>query len=77
MKTVCLYMEDCTTDFLRPLCNHICSNFGAIKIGYDTSGDDDPLELIYQELRDAQTVFSWTWYEYLFVCKYSRQCRTH
>ena len=57
MKTVCLYMEDCTTAFLRPLCEHICSTFNAKKIGYDTSGDDDPLELIYQELRDAQTVF--------------------
>lgn len=57
MKTVCLYMEDCTTDFLRPLCDHICSTFDAIKIGYDTSGDEDPLELIYQELRDAQNVF--------------------
>lgn len=57
MKTVCLYMEDITTTFLGPLCEHICSTFDAIKIGYDTSGDEDPLELIYQELCDAQTVF--------------------
>lgn len=57
MKTVCLYMEDCTTAFLSPLCDHICSTFDAEKIGYDTSGDEDPLELIYKALKEAKTVF--------------------
>ena len=56
-KTVCIYPQDATTDFLRPLCNHICATFDAVEVGYDTSGDDDPLEVIYSEIKDAQTIF--------------------
>lgn len=56
-KTVCIYPQDSTTDFLRPLCDHICATFDAVEVGYDTSGDDDPLEVIYNEIKDAQTVF--------------------
>ena len=40
-KVVCIYPEDLTTAFLRPLCNHICSTFNAVEVGYDTSIDDD------------------------------------
>lgn len=56
-KTVCIYPQDATTDFLRPLCNHVCATFGAVEVGYDTSGDDDPMEIIFDEIKDAETVF--------------------
>lgn len=56
-KTVCIYPEDATTVFLRPLCDHICATFNAVKVGYDTACDDDPLEVIYNEIKDAQTIF--------------------
>mgnify|MGYP006916080993 FL=1 len=56
-KAVCIYPQDATTDFLRPLCNHVCSTFGAVEVGYDTSGDDDPMEIIFDEIKDAETVF--------------------
>lgn len=56
-KIVCIYPQDATTDFLRPLCDHICTIFDAVEVGYDTSGDDDPLEVIYSEIKDAQTIF--------------------
>ena len=56
-KTVCIYPEDATTNFLRPLCNHIRITFGSVEVGYDTSGDNDPLEVIYKEIKDAQTIF--------------------
>ena len=56
-KIVCIYPQDTTTDFLRPLCDHICTTFDAVEVGYDTSGDDDALEVIYNEIKDAQTVF--------------------
>lgn len=56
-KTVCIYPEDFTTAFLRPLYEHICTSFNAVGVGYVISGDDDPLELIFNELEDAQTVF--------------------
>lgn len=55
-KTVCIYPHDFTTDFLHPLFDYICTTLGAIGIGYDTSGDDDPLELIYNEIKGADTV---------------------
>ena len=54
---VCIYPEDITTAFLRPLCNHICSTFNAVEVGYDTSIDDDPLEIIHNAIRNAKTVF--------------------
>lgn len=56
-KTVCIYPQDATTDFLRPLCNHVSATFGAVEVGYDTSGDDDPMEIIFDEIKDAETVF--------------------
>lgn len=56
-KAVCIYPQDATTDFLRPLCDHICAIFDAVEVGYDTSGDDDPMEIIFNEIEDAKTVF--------------------
>lgn len=56
-KAVCIFPHDFTTDFLRPLCDHICTTFDAIEVGYDTSGDDDPLELIYNTIEHADTIF--------------------
>lgn len=54
---ICIYPQDATTIFLRPLCDFICSAFGATEIGFDTSGDDDPHEAIYAGIRNAQTIF--------------------
>ena len=56
-KIVCIYPQDATTDFLRPLCDHICATFDAVEVGYDTSGDDDPMEIIFNEIKDAETIF--------------------
>ena len=56
-NVICIYPQDVSTNFLRPLCNFICSTFGAIEIGFDTSGDDDPHEAIYAGIRNAQTIF--------------------
>lgn len=56
-KIVCIYPQDATTEFLNPLCDHICRTFGAIKVGYDTLSDDDPIEYIYNEIKDAQILF--------------------
>lgn len=56
-KTVCIYPQDSTTDFLRPLCDHICTIFNAVEVGYDTDSDDEPLEAIYNEIKDAQVIF--------------------
>ena len=56
-KTVCIYPQDATTDFLRPLCDHIFATFDAVEVGYDTSGDDDPMEIIFDEIKDAETIF--------------------
>ena len=56
-KTVCIFPEDFTTEFLRPLCDFICATFDAVEVGYDTSGDNDPLEIIYNKLKDAKTIF--------------------
>ena len=52
-KIVCIYPQDATTDFLRPLCDHICATFDAVEVGYDTSGDDEPMEIIFNEIKDA------------------------
>lgn len=54
---ICIYPQDTTTVFLRPLCDFICSTFGATEIGFDTSGDDDPHEAVYVGIRNAQTIF--------------------
>lgn len=56
-KAVCIYPQDATTDFLRLLCDHICATFDAVEVGYDTSGDDDPMEIIFNEIKDAETIF--------------------
>lgn len=56
-KAICIYHEDVTTSFLRPLCDYICSTFSAEEVGFDTSGDDDPHELIYDAIKSAQTIF--------------------
>ena len=56
-KAVCIYPQDATTDFLHPLCDHICATFDAVEVGYDTSGDDDPMEIIFDEIKDAETIF--------------------
>lgn len=56
-KTVCIYPQDSTTDFLRPLCDYICATFDAVEVGYDTSDDDDPMEIIFDEIKDAETIF--------------------
>lgn len=56
-KAVCIYPQDTTTDFLRPLCDHICATFEAKEVGYDTSGDYDPMEIFFNEIKDAETIF--------------------
>jgi len=56
-KVICIFPQDFTTEFLRPLCEHICMSFGAIEVGFDISGEDDPHELIYNAISDAQTIF--------------------
>ena len=56
-KIVCIYPHDDTTDFLRPLCDHICSTFKAEEVGYDISGNDNQIEIIYNKVKDAKTIF--------------------
>lgn len=56
-KIVCIYPHDDTTDFLRPLCDHICSDFKAEEVGYDISGNDNQIEIIYNKIKDAKTIF--------------------
>lgn len=56
-KIVCIYPQDATTDFLSPLCDHICKTFGAVTVGYDIDDDEDPIEEIYKETQEAQTIF--------------------
>ena len=56
-KAVCIFPQDATTDFLRPLCDHICANFNAEEVGYCTSGENDPKEIIYSKIKDANTIF--------------------
>jgi len=56
-KVVCIYPQDATTDFLQPLCDHICATFNAEEVGYETSGDNDPEEIIFNKIKDAKTIF--------------------
>ena len=56
-KFVCIYPQDATTNFLSPLCDHICKIFEAVKVGYDINGDEDPIEQIYKEIQDTQIIF--------------------
>lgn len=55
-KIVCIYPEDQTTDFLLPLYQHICENMHALGIHTDTTEEDDSLDKIYQEIKDAEIV---------------------
>lgn len=55
-KTVCIYPEDLTTDFLLPLYEHICANMNAIGIHNDTTEEDDSLDKIYAEIEDAECI---------------------
>ncbi len=56
-KVICIFPQDATTVFLKPLCDHICATFNATEIGFDTSGDDDPHEDIYNGIIGADTIF--------------------
>ncbi|MBR4838352.1 MAG: hypothetical protein IK004_07940 [Bacteroidales bacterium] len=56
-KIVCIYPQDDTTDFLRPLCDHICATFDAMEVGYDISGGDNQTEIIYNKIEDVKTIF--------------------
>ena len=56
-KKVCIFPKDHTTEFLTPLYDYIRIAFHAEGIGYDISGDDDPLEFIYNEIEDTETIF--------------------
>jgi len=55
-KIVCIYPEDQTTVFLNPVYQHICTNLNAVGINSDTTDEDDSLEKIYEEIKDAETV---------------------
>ena len=54
-KTVCIYPEDLTTDFLLPLYEHICNNMHAIGIHDDTT-EENALDKIYAEIHYAESV---------------------
>lgn len=56
-KAVCIYPQDDTTDFLRPLCDHICATFDAVEVGYDISGGDSQIEIIYDNIKEVKTIF--------------------
>lgn len=58
-KTACIYIQerDGTTSFLEPLVEHIKHVFGPVIVGYDIDSEDDPLEIIYQTISDADIVF--------------------
>ena len=56
-KIVCIYPQDDTTDFLRPLCDHICATFDAVETGYDIYGGDSQIENIHNNIKDAKTIF--------------------
>ena len=56
-KMVCIFPQDETTDFLRPLCDHICATFDAVEVGYDISISDNQIEIIYNSIKDAKTIF--------------------
>ena len=55
-KIVCIYPEDPTTAFLLPLYEHICTNMQAIGIHNDTTEEDDSLDKLYAEIKDAEIV---------------------
>lgn len=55
-KIVCIYPEDKTTDFLQPLYEHICDTISAVGMHNDTTDEDDSLDKIYDEIKDAACV---------------------
>lgn len=55
-KIVCIYPEDETTAFLQPLYVHICDTISAVGIHNDTTDEDDSLDNIYDEIKDAECV---------------------
>ena len=58
-KAVCIYIQerDGTTTFLEPLVEHIKNMLAPVIVGYDIDSEDDPLEIIYQTILDADTIF--------------------
>ena len=57
-KIVCIYSEkDYAVDFLSSLCNYICDELSAIRVGYDKDSDDDTITEIYDAVTDANIVF--------------------
>ena len=58
-KAVCIYIQerDGTTTFLKPLVEHIKNMLAPVIVGYDIDSEDDPLEIIYQAITDADTIF--------------------
>jgi hypothetical protein len=58
-KIVCIYNQerDGTTAFLEPLVEHIKNMLAPVIVGYDIDSEDDPLEIIYQTILDADTIF--------------------
>lgn len=57
-KTICIYSKerDKTTDFLAPLCKHICDQLQAECVGYDVDSEEDSVAIIYQSIQDADSV---------------------
>ena len=55
-KIVCIYPEDETTAFLQPLYVHICDTISAVGRNNDTTDEDDSLDNIYDEIKDAECV---------------------
>lgn len=58
-KTVCIYIQerDGTTSFLEPLVMHIKNMLAPIIVGHDIDSEDDPLEIIYRTIYNADMVF--------------------
>lgn len=58
-KAVCIYIQerDGTTTFLEPLVEHIKNMLAPVIVGYDIDSENDPLEIIYQTIFDADTIF--------------------
>lgn len=57
-KVVCIYSQerDGSTDFLRPLYNHICTALHANGVGYDADSEEDSVAEIYSAIEEADSV---------------------
>ncbi|MBR5959074.1 MAG: hypothetical protein IKZ99_11985 [Salinivirgaceae bacterium] len=57
-KTVCIYSQerDGSTDFLKPLYDHICTTLSADGVGYDADSEEDTISRIYDATKDADTI---------------------